>query len=383
VALAGKLGRGPASNLLRQVQRRYPADFWVNFTLGTFLLDSEEGTGYLRAAVALRPGASAAHVNLGASLQQVKRDYDAAIACYERALALDPRLALARSNLGIAWWETGSPDKAIAHLRKALDLDPRLPRARYILGLALNARGKVDEAIACFERAIQIDPDYAEVHCQLGGALREKGRFAESLRAYRRGHELGSRRPNWQYPDSAQWVREAEWYVALEQKLPDVLAGKARPADDRERFGLSEVCRLRRRFAAAARLFTEASVGLPELVTNIQAGHRYRAAVAAAQAGCGEGEDAPPDGPERARLRLQALAWLRGQLADLTALVEVAKPEGRKWVRAGLEQWQRDPGLAALRDAAALARLPEAERDGWRRLWADVATLLTRASAPR
>jgi serine/threonine-protein kinase len=381
VALAWKLGAGPGSNLLRRVQRRYPADFWVNFTLGTLLIDSEEGTGYLRAAVALRPGASAAHANLGAILQHVKRDYDGAIACFERALDLDPRLALAHSNLGVVWWEKRKPDKAIAHFRKALVLDPRLPRAQYSLGLALHVRGEQDEAIACFERAIRIDADFAEAHCNLGGALRAKGRFAASLRAYRRGHELGSRQRNWRYPESAQWVKEAEWYVALEQKLPDVLSGKAEPADDRERFGLSEVCRWQRRYAAATRLFTEALAGQPALVADGQAGHRYRAAVAAARAGCGEGDDAPPEGPERARLRLQALVWLRADLADFATLVGTGKPEGRRRVCEGLESWQRAPGLAGLRNAAALARLPGAERDAWRRLWADVAALLERASA--
>jgi hypothetical protein len=48
-----------------------------------------------------------------------------------------------------------------------------------------------------------------------------------------------------------------------------------------------------------------------------------------------------------------------------------------------LQQWQRHPGLAGLCDAAALAGLPEEERAGWRRLWADVAALLGRAADPR
>jgi hypothetical protein len=44
-----------------------------------------------------------------------------------------------------------------------------------------------------------------------------------------------------------------------------------------------------------------------------------------------------------------------------------------------LRGWQADPDLAGLREEAALARLPEAEREACRKLWADVADVLHRA----
>jgi len=37
--------------------------------------------------------------------------------------------------------------------------------------------------------------------------------------------------------------------------------------------------------------------------------------------------------------------------------------------------WQTDPAMASVRDAAALAKLPDAEREQWQRFWADVAAL--------
>jgi tetratricopeptide (TPR) repeat protein len=43
--------------------------------------------------------------------------------------------------------------------------------------------------------------------------------------------------------------------------------------------------------------------------------------------------------------------------------------------------WQTAPALAGVRDGAALAKLPDAEREQWQRLWADVAALL--AADPR
>jgi tetratricopeptide (TPR) repeat protein len=41
-----------------------------------------------------------------------------------------------------------------------------------------------------------------------------------------------------------------------------------------------------------------------------------------------------------------------------------------------LSGWQSDPALAGVRDGAALTKLPDAERQQWQRLWADVAALL-------
>jgi hypothetical protein len=48
----------------------------------------------------------------------------------------------------------------------------------------------------------------------------------------------------------------------------------------------------------------------------------------------------------------------------------------RTAVQRTLRHWQRDPDLAGLRDAAALARLPEAEQVACRQLWIDVARAL-------
>ena len=47
-----------------------------------------------------------------------------------------------------------------------------------------------------------------------------------------------------------------------------------------------------------------------------------------------------------------------------------------------LRHWQEDADLAALRDKAAVAKLPESEREACRRLWAEVESLLAKAAAP-
>jgi serine/threonine-protein kinase len=71
------------------------------------------------------------------------------------------------------------------------------------------------------------------------------------------------------------------------------LDGKYRPRDNEERLALVGVCQFTNRPLALARLYADAFAADPGLTEDLAAGHRYRAARAAALAGCGRGEDAP------------------------------------------------------------------------------------------
>ena len=54
-------------------------------------------------------------------------------------------------------------------------------------------------------------------------------------------------------------------------------------------------------------------------------------------------------------------------------------PADRAAVQQALRHWQRDSGLAGLRDRKELAKLPAEEQKAFSRLWADVAALLKKA----
>jgi hypothetical protein len=133
--------------------------------------------------------------------------------------------------------------------------------------------------------------------------------------------------------------------------------------------------------ATAVRFFEQAFADQPGLADDLGTGCRYDAACTAARAGCGQGKDAAnlkPD--EYDRLRGQALTWLR---ADLTArqktLAKDPDKEGPE-VRQKMRQWQQDPDFAGVRGDAALAKLPEAERQEWQKLWQEVEALERRAA---
>jgi tetratricopeptide (TPR) repeat protein len=334
----------------------------------------DEAIGECRKAIALDPRNALAHYNLGAALRD-KGKVDEAIGEYRQAIALDPRYAQAHYNLGVALRGQGKVDEAIGEYRQAIAFDPKYAQAHYNLGIALYGKGRRDEAIACFQKAVEIDPKLAEAHCNLGDALRSQGRLAESLESYRRGHALGSKRPGWSYP-SLRWVRQARRLVRREKDLPDVLSGKRRPTGA-ERIEYAGVCTLTKRYQSAARLYAEAFTADPTLADDLQAAHRYDAARAAALAAAGQGKEAPkPDDKERARLRRQALGWLRADLALWGREAMKATPQARATVQKTLRHWQKDPDLAGVRQADTLEKLPEAERADWKKLWGEVAALL-------
>jgi serine/threonine-protein kinase len=221
-----------------------------------------------------------------------------------------------------------------------------------------------------------LNPEYAQAHCNLGQCLRYEGRFAESLAEYRRGDELGSKSPAWQYP-SKEWVRVAERLAALEGRLPAVIQGEDRPSDAGESLDFAGISSRKGRPALAAKLFAEALAADPKLAEDRGSQFRYQAACVAALAGCGEGKDEPPpDDRARAQLRGQALDWLKAELDAWAKELGADDPKARPTVRRTLQHWQAEPDLAGVRDGAALARLPEAERAGWRALWEKVVRLL-------
>jgi serine/threonine protein kinase/Flp pilus assembly protein TadD len=371
--------------LLRRAQEAHPGDFWINHNLGIALQDCrppqhEEAVRFLTVAVALRPRSAGARLNLGLVLL-TKGRLDEAAAAFRKAIALKHDYAPAHNDLGLVFWKKGRLDEAAAAFRRAVALKPDFAPGHFNLGLACWRTDRVDEAAAAFRRAIALKPDYAEAHCNLGGILRQRGEFARALPPLTRGHDLGSRRPDWPYP-SARWVKECQRLVELDGRLPAVLRGVVQPGNAAERNEYAQLCYYRKLYVGSARLRADAFRADPKPADDLNAGYRYDAACAAALGGCGQGADAGQvDEAGRTRWRKQALKWLRADLTAYGKLLERGEPKDRRLVRQRLRHWRRDQDLAGLRDPPALARLPADERQTCERLWAEVRALLTRAAA--
>jgi tetratricopeptide (TPR) repeat protein len=336
-------------------------------------------------ALRLRPDFFWARYNLSLALLQTPGKLVEAEASCREALRLRPANALAHHLLGLALADQGQLAAAVPAYREAIRLRPDLAIAHSNLGSALAAQGQLVEAIAAHREAIRLKPDYGVAHHGLGEALRDQGRFREALASLRQGHELGASQPRFPAAQSAADIRRVERFVELDGDLPAFLAGQRRPADPDEQIELASLCRIpaKRLYASAARWFADAFAARPDLMDDLEAGHRYQAACAAALAGCGRGEDAAKlSAAEQARWRQQARTWLDGELALLAKKLASGLSSDRLLVQSTLTRWQTDRDLAGLRDANALAKLPADEQALYRPLWDDVAALLRRAESP-
>ncbi len=169
--------------------------------------------------------------------------------------------------------------------------------------------------------------------------------------------------------------------AALDARLAAVLEGKGSAGNSAQRIELASRAYETARPAASARLFAEAFLNDPTLVDDRQAQHAYNAACAAALAGSGGGKDLPPpDELARAKLRGQALGWLKAELAAWARVLDGGTLKSNGLVSQTLKHWKTDADLAGIRDGKELAKLPEAERAASRALWKDVDQLLAKAA---
>jgi serine/threonine-protein kinase len=339
----------------------------------------DEALAAYREAVRRKPDWAVPHFNVGNVLNRKGRSAEAVVA-FREAIRLDPNWAEAHNFLGGALDSTGDRDQAAAAFREAIRLKPDYVEAHIGLGQMFLQKGRLEEALAAYREAIRRRPDHGPAYTFLGIALRLNGELAESLAALRRGHELLPKSSPLG-PLAAQEVRETERLVELDAKLSAILGGKAQLADAAERIALGNLCSIKKLRGPAARFYEEALAVQPALAEDLKASHRYNAACMAALAGCLPGADDPPlSEAVRARWREQALAWLRADLALWTQVLASGKAEARAAGLHMLTHWQRDPDLAGLRDEAALAKLPAAEREACRQLWAAVQQLLAQES---
>jgi tetratricopeptide (TPR) repeat protein len=140
-------------------------------------------------AIALQPSAALYHVNRASALLALGRLDDAVNGC-QTALRLKRNCAEAYQVLGHALSDQGRPEEAVAAYREALRHKPDLPDLYNNLGLALRQADQPDAAAEALREAIRRAPADPQALGNLAGVLKELGRPSDSEAGYRRALRL-------------------------------------------------------------------------------------------------------------------------------------------------------------------------------------------------
>ena len=122
--------------------------------------------------------------NIGvALLEQFK--HKEATDSFRRALQLEPSLAPARINLGIALFNLPDLPAAQKELQAAATAMPSAPQPHYLLGLLAKNNNRPDEAIAAFQKVLRIDPNDVGANVNVGQLLAQQRKYPEAIAVLR------------------------------------------------------------------------------------------------------------------------------------------------------------------------------------------------------
>ena len=383
-ALKSRGRPGEANVQLRRAISINPNLAEAHSVLGVLLKDQvriNESLDHLRKAVALAPKNTEAQQGLRSVLIRQGR-WQEARAAWQKALAANPpehnawfgyaelclflgekeEYRFARRELLSHFGASTDPHVAERTARACLLLpasDDELRQATVLIDRALAAReakyrwaypyflfvrelaeyrlGRFASAIAVLEgaHAKLKEPTPRLVVAMAQHRLGQKDKALKTLAAAVLSFDWSAAKADSHDPWIAHLLRrEAEAMIL--PNLPAFLEGKYQPQNNDERLALLGAVQFKGLHCAAARLYAGAFAADAKLADELQTGHRYNAACAAALAGSGSGADGARLGEEeRARWRKQA----------------------REWLRADLDAWtgQRQSGIAAERAGPAHA----------------------------
>jgi tetratricopeptide (TPR) repeat protein len=128
-------------------------------------------------------------IRKGISLGRLGR-YEEAIACFDKALEINPNFAMAWSEKGVCLNNLAKHDQAIECYNKSLEINPNELKPWFCKGVSLAILGKKEQAIACFDKALEINPNYAMAWSEKGLSLRYLDRKKEAIECYNKALEI-------------------------------------------------------------------------------------------------------------------------------------------------------------------------------------------------
>jgi len=190
-----------------------PKNDFAFIRLAMVQLDEKDVSGAeasLAKALELNPEAKWAWLWKGVIAMDFKKDPDAARACCDKALEIDPKFDLALYNRG---WTYGMGKKkdyglARAEMKKALSVNPDYKEACYAMGMFYGYEDNYPVAKVWMDKAIAMNGDFLLAHKWRGIICGEMGQCEEAVKSFGAAIQLD--------PMNADlYVRRAKMYVVI------------------------------------------------------------------------------------------------------------------------------------------------------------------------
>ena len=120
--------------------------------------------------------------NLGVAHLELGNDKEAK-AAIQKAMAVDPKVALPVANYGTSLWLLDRSEDAEREFDRALRLEPGQAESLLGKGFLLIERGKPAAAVPEILKAIAANPTLPDAHMALAAAYYQSGRYPEAMRA--------------------------------------------------------------------------------------------------------------------------------------------------------------------------------------------------------
>lgn len=200
-------GAEPAD--LAQAQRASQAAFAVGVAQQN-AGQSQAAMASFRYALALQPDMAEAWSNLGMLLEDTQQ-WDEAAAAYQQALLHQPALFAACLNLATLQAQRLQFDQAEASFQRAIQLQPEDPAVWSNLGAMLTCMRREDDALACLHHALHLDPAYDKARFNLGYLLMRQGHLREG----------------WLCNESRPFPNELQAKLGISRWMGDALQGRS------------------------------------------------------------------------------------------------------------------------------------------------------------
>ena len=177
-------------------------------------------------AIEFLPNLADAYLAQGFVHYYCERDYDSAIASFEKAEQLSPNNSQVSEALGLVWRSKGQWQRSLKYFRQAIERDPRDIRLLSWQGDGLLETRQYPAALKAYDQVLEISPDNGDALARKAAVYQAQGNLSAAATLLSRLRpELGTSAFYWQIE---QWKYERRYNDAI-AALKDVIGRNDRP----------------------------------------------------------------------------------------------------------------------------------------------------------